>query len=428
MKFRSLIYPYLVFLGILFGLSFSKGNAESNSDSGSSFIGVCSQITRESKFYNPFSIHQELMDSINAININFTRAGFQWSAIHPTHAEWDWRVTDAVVASAKKNDINILALITGMPKELMKSPENAIELWIEFVDSLTVRYKEDIFHWEIWNEPNLRSGNYWPQDKLPDLFATYTREAATIIRRNQPNATILLGGLSTGRKANPFGLWKSLFDLGVLDLVDGIAYHTYNYPGVELIDFNRQISELVSKYTSEKKEYWITEYGVPAIDSYEFPKFSYDAQSKSIMQSILVHWATGGTRFFIFDLWDKQEFSTNFSKEELKQNRNRFFGLMEKDKTPKPSYAAVRWLSLLLNEYEPLELQNRKDGVLIIVRNKKNGKRAYFSWGPKVQQELIENKSDKKMSFFETSEAQFNLDQVKSRTINMRSDDVLFWR
>ncbi len=428
MNLRSLCLRYSVFIGIVLGLSFSKAPADSNGDLATSFIGVCSQVTRESKLFNPYSIHQELMDSIKTANSNFTRTGFPWSVIHPTHDQWDWRISDAVVASAKQKDLKILALLTGMPKWVMASPENEIDLWTEFVDSLTSRYKEDIFHWEIWNEPNLISGKYWPQNKLPELFATYTFEAASVIRRNQPDATILLGGLATGRKSNPFGLWTSLFELGVLNAVDGIAYHTYQYTGVDLIDFNKRLSALVSEYTKEKKEYWITEYGVPAIDSNRFPKFTYEAKSKSLLTSILVHWATGGEQFFIFSIWDKAVFNPDDTDKELRKKRSYYFGLLEKDFSPKPSYAAVNWLSPLLTVHEPVGLQRLSSGVIIMARHKATGKMVYFSWGRHGHQELFKTKGEKNLISVQSSAFQFDLTRTNWKGLNKSDDHVLFWQ
>ncbi len=428
MNYQNVNIRLLWLLGFIFLVNSSIGLAKSSSPADSSFLGVCSQLTRETKAYNPYSVRNELMNSIKAANIHFTRTGFKWSIIHPTQAEWDWRVSDEVVAVAKENGINILALITGMPPWVAESPEKHVDLWIEFVDSLTHRYKQDIFYWEIWNEPNMRSGKYWPQAAMPDLFASYVIEAGKIIRHNQPDATILLGGLTTAKNGNAFGVWNSLFALGVLDVVDGIAYHTYNYTGVELIDFNRQLAELVSKYTQEHKEYWITEYGVPAVDSNKYPKFSYAAQSKSIMKSILVHWATGGSKFFIFALWDKEAFRLDPDEKQTRQSKQGYYGLLTKDMQAKPSYGKVKWLSALLDEYEPIELQIKTDGVLIVVRNKKSGKHAFFSWGSKVHQELLKDRTDNMLSSFESGETQLKLDQVKSKTLNQYGDDVLFWR
>lgn len=425
MIFSSLSNRTVVLLVLIICVSWTSGAEKPDYNPESSFIGACSQATRESRAFNPFAVHAELMDSMSTANIRFTRTGFKWKNIHPNQNKWDWRITDAVVKSARDKDIELLALISGMPPWVMESPEASIDLWLEFVDSLTIRYKDDISHWEIWNEPNLPSGKYWPQNALPNQFADYVIQASKIIRRNQSNSTILLGGLATGRKAKPFEMWEALFELGVLDGVDGIAYHTYQYPGLELIDFNKKLSDLVAKYTSQKMEYWITEFGVPAVDSQKFKKFKYQNQRKMILESILIHWATGGSKFFIYNLWDKKEFNPGFTNKELRKNKSGYFGLLNKDMSAKPSYAAVRWLAPLLNEYEPLELENKPDGVLIRAKHKTSGNTVFFSWGANAQKELLKSKDE--LSKFETFETQINLDRASSRTLRAHTDEVQFW-
>jgi len=402
------------------------GRAESASPWNDSFLGVCSQVTRETPQYNPFKIHEVLMDTIKGANIHFTRFGFKWHTIHPAKDEWDWRIADAVVASAKERDLQVLALISGMPKHIFDAPQEHIGLWLEFVDSLTSRYAEDIFHWEIWNEPNLKNGKYWPQSELPGPYGTYVVEATRKIRHNQPEATILLGGLATNKRSKPFKTWDALFQMGVLEHVDGIAYHTYQYTGEKLIDLNLKLSELVAKYSEEEKAFWITEYGVPGIDSNQFPQVSYQTQSQNIQKSVITHWATGGAKFFVFSIWDKAVFKPNQTRKQLKQTRTYYYGLLEKGLSPKPSYTALQWLAPLLDSYVPLEIQQLDSGVSIKLQHKTDASIAYFSWGSSGLQEMRQKTAT--LSFCESSETQWEMNNKQFRQLNLPVDEVLFWR
>ena len=428
LKSMQLLHKTFLLLGCILGLSPVQNWGAPPNLPDSLFIGVCSQITRESKLYDPFSVHEEMLDAINHANLNFTRTGFKWRVIHPSQTEWDWRITDAIVASARVKKVKILALLGSMPDGFAEAPETYHGLWVEFVDSVTTRYAEDIFHWELWNEPNGRSGKYWPQDASPETFATFIIEAGNIIRENQPNATILLGGLTTGQKTMPFEFWTSLFESGVLEVVDGIAYHPYHYTGVNLIDFNQRLTSLIAKYTSEKKQFWITEYGLPAVDSDKFPNFTFDQQSKSILKSILVHWATGGTKFFIYNLWDKAEFDSNSNEKDFRKNRNYYFGLLENNMSPKPSYIAVKWLAGLLKDYEPLNIQSGNDGVLIQVKHKETGKLGYFTWGGKAHEDLYKRHKEATLTECQSSQVPLKLNKLKSSDLKTQAENVLFWQ
>ena len=391
-----------------------------------SFIGICSQITRESKLYNPYSVRDELIGSLVEANVHFTRTGFQWRLIHPEKDKWDWRVSDQAIQSAKENDVFILGLIGGIPKFAMTNPIEHIDLWLEFVDSLTIRYKSKIYHWEILNEPNLRSGKYWPQNFLPSPYIDYIIKAAEIIKKNQPESTILLGGLASSKKLKPFEFWESMFKLNVLDYVDGLSYHPYHYPGKDLIKFNQKLKKLISRYSSETKQLWVTEFGVPSIKLIPAGKFSYDFQKNIILQSILVHWATGGSKFFIYSLWDIIELDANLTRKEIRQYKKGFFGLLKKDLSQKPSFKAVKWLSTILPYYNPIEIKEKDDGIIIAVLDKKDGKKGYFTWGMKTNKNMYRKMKDS-LSSVKSFNKEINLNGNSFLNATFTNDEVLFW-
>ncbi|MBI66003.1 MAG: hypothetical protein CMG64_06900 [Candidatus Marinimicrobia bacterium] len=414
------LYILLIVHNVMFGMKSSLIDT-------SSFIGVCSQITRQSKAYNPYSIHKDLLNACSDANINFTRTGFKWKFIHPSKDEWNWAITDTIVNSAKIRNVKILALIGSMPVPFMESPLNYIDLWLEFVDSLTIRYKSDIFHWEIWNEPNIRSGKYWPQNQLPEPFAEYVIRAAEIIKKNQPESIILLSGLASSKKSNPFGLWESLFKLNVLEKIDGVAYHPYKYPGLKLIEFNKKLKKLISKYSKNEKQLWVTEFGIPAVSSVNSGKFSFNYQKDQILQSILVHWATGGSKFFIYSLIDKSEMDPRATRKQNRQKIKGFFGLLEKNMLQKPSYKGVKWLSSIINDYNPLEIEVISDGIIITALNKKNGEKAFFSWGSKANNRLYDNKSINSVSFAKSTKKEIQLDTEVSIKNTFGNSEVVYW-
>lgn len=393
----------------------------------SNFIGVCSQITRESRLYNPYAVHGELIDSFSSANIHFTRTGFKWKFIHPKKDEWDWRITDQVVRTAIEKGVSILALIGGMPVSAMESPMDNIDLWLEFVDSLSARYKNDIYHWEIWNEPNVRSGKYWPQNALPGPFVNYVTEASKIIRKNQPESFILLGGLATGKKAKPFDVWESMFELNVLNHVDGVAYHSYKYPGKKLIGFNEKLKKLINKYSTSNKELWITEFGIPAVSSLNKGKFSFEYQKNQILQSILIHWATDGAKFFIYSIWDKVEFDPSLSKKEIRQNKKGFYGLLKKDMSHKPSYGAVKWLSTILPYYDPIEIKENDDGIIIAVLDKKDGKKGFITWGVNTNKKMYKESKKNSLLYVNSFEKIITLDNDIFNIDSFSKDEVLHW-
>ncbi len=419
--------PFILFISTIVIVATGFGETDAGAST-ESFIGLCSQITRDTERYAPYKVHPQLLDRIKAANIDLTRTGFKWKTIHPSPNQWDWRIADAVVASARERDVNILALVTGIPRWAVASPADHIQQWLEFVDSLSSRYVDDIHTWELWNEPNGRSGKYWPQDALPDAFVQFTISASEKIRENQPDATILLGGLATGKKADPFGFWESTFKLGILHAVDGVAYHPYHYPGLKLLSFNNQLRKLISKYTTQEKQLWVTEFGVPAVAVSDAGKFSYDSQKKLLLRTILVHWATGGSKFYIYSLWDKAPVKPGITKQELRKKRNYYFGLLEKDMTPKNSYSAIAWLSSLLKEYDPTDFEEKSDGLLVTATNRKTRETVYFSWGASSQAELLGRADTLSITSLSVEEGDFAPGLISNRKLGDLRDELTLWK
>lgn len=421
---------YLIYV-VIFNFLQSEGIAlpsETDSLPGGSFLGVCSHLTREKEYDNSFIIHQELMNITKSAKMNFIRTGFKWKDIHPSPDKWNWRITDEVVASAKERGIRILALVGGGPR-WANPPLKYIKEWTTFVDSLVTRYDDYIYHWEIWNEPNVRAGKYWPQDALPGPFAEYVIEAGKIIKENQPESTVLLGGLVTGEKADPFGLWEGLFGLKVIDFVDGVAYHPYPYGGTDLLQFNGELRDLISKYSDEEKELWITEFGVPSIESNTIKRYSYDSQANQILQTALVHWIDGGEHFFIFNLRDKTDYNPRTSQKELRgKNRVKYFGLIEENMHPKPALKATEWLSQILTDFDPGKINVTKDGALITIVHKDSGKHGYFSWGASASQKLMKSAKKQGITEVESYVKQFDFSTLKKKKKDLSRNTVLFWK
>jgi len=391
-----------------------------------SFIGVCSQITRETSAFNPYAQRDTLLRFMNLGSISSTRTGFKWRLIHPDPDTWDWQITDSVVTAAKAKNIDVLALVGSMPRLAFDAPEAYLNLWLEFVDSLSMRYKDDISEWELWNEPNSRAGKYWPKDGSPELFNSYIRGAALIIRKNQPQAKILLGGLTTGKKSEPFKFWRSLFELNILEVVDGVAYHPYQYPDNDLVEFNERLTQLIAEFSPDKKELWITEFGIPAFHSKNQAKFSYEGQRTRIAKTLLTHWALGGSKFYIYNLWDKGPIDPGVNPKELSSKKQAYFGVINYDMSPKSSFIAVKWLADILATIEPVSIISDQDGTLITARDIASGEPVFFSWGSKQHKDVMEK--GKKLRSMQTYISQQETKKVRNSELNDLDIEIIFWQ
>jgi hypothetical protein len=85
---------------------------------------------------------------------------------------------------------------------------------------LASRYRGKILSWELWNEPDL--AEYWQGTAAE--FAALVKAGAAAVREGDPNAVIVLGGMSHG----PGPFFDELINQHHLERwVDVIAYHGY---------------------------------------------------------------------------------------------------------------------------------------------------------------------------------------------------------
>lgn len=129
----------------------------------------------------------------------------------------------------------------GMPHS-----DEALKAWDKWVTAVVNRYKDKIFDWEIWNEPNFGDNT----DNTPKVTANLNIRTIDIIKKTQPKAKV--SGLAIGHIDLAYAdeFFKILHDKRKLELFDNMTYHDYvynpdsNYGKVELL---RLILEKYSK-------------------------------------------------------------------------------------------------------------------------------------------------------------------------------------
>jgi hypothetical protein len=114
--------------------------------------------------------------------------------------------------------------------------------------------------YELWNEQNM--ARYWFPRADPAGYATLVKAAYPAIKKIDPEAIVLLGGLSpsatepeNGNYA-PADYMAELYDHGIKDSFDAIATHPYDN-----LDQTKQIHEIMVRHGDGGKQIWATEVG-----------------------------------------------------------------------------------------------------------------------------------------------------------------------
>lgn len=220
--------------------------------------------------------------------VRWTRVGILWEQIEAAPGRWDWDAADHVVHTARRHHVQMVWLVggtalwdstngdwNGTPKDL-NDPNGH---WPQFVHRLVERYRQDIAWWEIRNEPNLDQMSH-------EQYAEYLTQAARVIRRVDPHAHILFGGLG-GDLPQQIKWFKNVVKIlrargGPLPF-DAANFHVYGNLS-EGADFKgkgsvaRYLDACIQKLDALMREerfddlpLWITEFDYPAEAKHQSP-------------------------------------------------------------------------------------------------------------------------------------------------------------
>ena len=172
-----------------------------------------------------------LLDQVAGAGIGWVRIDFVWAAVEPEPGVERWQVYDEIVAAARARGLRVLALIAYTPAwatdgpAISGVPRQASD-WSDFCYRAARRYRTDISHWEIWNEPNLT--RFWAGGRA-DFIEKILRPAAAAIRSANPDARI--GGPALAHHATEGRDWHGWL-LDVLRAAGGeldfLTHHLYD--------------------------------------------------------------------------------------------------------------------------------------------------------------------------------------------------------
>ena len=157
----------------------------------------------------------------------YFRCAFSWNGIERERDHYRWTFWDNLVDQAQKKHIGLIPYVAYSPrwavredKEFWKQPPSDPQSYGDFMYRIASRYRGRVAAWEIWNEPDNR--DYWTG--TVEQFAELVKVAARRIREADPNAVLVLGGMSYG--LSPF-LKHLIADDHIDRYVDVVALHAY---------------------------------------------------------------------------------------------------------------------------------------------------------------------------------------------------------
>jgi hypothetical protein len=204
-----------------------------------------------------------MADKMTELGAGVVRLAYGWDVIEPNcKGCYNWDATDAWRDEAKRTHRTIFASLAYAPAwanggHPYHYPPVNYQDWYDFVYATVSRYRDDIYLWGVWNEPNL---DQYLQGADPKVYRSLVIMAHAAIRAANPSATMLGPEVSFHGVADG---WFSAVMNDFGDLFDIVTVHWYA-DGPDLAFMMDQLVRPVSL----GKNVWLTEVGMKPCASF----------------------------------------------------------------------------------------------------------------------------------------------------------------
>ena len=317
-------------------------------------LGLCEDYPEES---TTKAIYDADFDLLNRAGIDYMRVSFGWDGIETAKDTYDWGFWDDLVRTAvDEHHLTLVPYVCYTPKWnstnqddafYWRSPPVDYEQFGQFMFDLVTRYKDRIHSWELWNEPDIEW--YWTGD--PEGFARLIKIGSEAVRRADPTATIVLGGIAH----NPDFLQTLFRDQGLSPYVDVVNMHSYfetwhGAPVESIGDYVNRVGEVVERY-GDGQPLWMAEVGYGTVREGAHVSDDYTAyydyehtlpyQAVALARTITAALATD--KLSALAWYEIKDLPAGDAV--IGDNNNRHLGVAFADHTPKPAQHALSFVN-----------------------------------------------------------------------------------
>jgi hypothetical protein len=293
------------------------------------------------------------LNADQAVGAKWLRIDVNWAQVQAQGPDsYDWTNIDAVVRGAEARGMNVLAGIVYTPSWARPAGTSATygpdpSTYAAFAAVAVAHYAAMGVHaYEIWNEENIPSS--WSPMPNPSAYAALLKAAYPAIKRADPSATVVTGGLApaptSGSDISAIDFLRAIYADGAGASFDAVGDHPYcwpAYPG-EAVDWSAwyqiygtatSLRSVMQANGDGSKRIWATEFGAPTGG----PAGSYVSQATqaAMIARAISLWATYSWAGPLF-IYQGRDQGTDPSSIE------NFFGFIAYDGTPKPAFSSFR--------------------------------------------------------------------------------------
>jgi hypothetical protein len=212
--------------------------------------------------------------------VETARVVFSWADAQPNQGQPpSFAATDALVARAARNDIDLLPIVIYAPPWAREDPSNGASPprdaadYAAFLRALVTRYgpagsfwienpalpKRPLRTWQIWNEPQLRY--QWADSDWQPSYGRLLRAAHDTLKQADPGCTVVLAGATNFA----WTALASLYDKGAIkSAFDVAALHPYTGSARRVLTAVKLFRAVLRRHGDGRRPVWITELAWPA--------------------------------------------------------------------------------------------------------------------------------------------------------------------
>ncbi len=294
---------------------------------------------------------------IEAGGFTWVRQSFCWSRVEPQPGQFDWRVSDRVLAAlARHPHLRLVAVLDDDPPV----PPDDPDCFAAFAAAFAARYGAQVDTYQVWNEPNLAA--HWGGGPVSPLgYADLLARTSCAIRASDPHARVILAGLAPTVETGPQNLsdaryLEQLYQAGAAPYFDVVAGKPYGfYTGPEdrradesVLNFSRLIllREVMVQYGDADKAVWASHWGWNALPPDWMGAPSPWGQTDAATQAAYTVAALERARAEW--PWAGAMILEHFQPDAASDNPHWGFALVGPDGAPRPVYDAVaEWSAAL---------------------------------------------------------------------------------
>lgn len=314
--------------------------------------GISSGFRGESK-----SQVDATLAELNKLGVAWLRMDFDWSEMQPEGpGRYHTVKIDQQVEAIVAHGIKVLGIIDYTPAwanghaPSQFYPPKKTRDYTAFAAYLARRYAPMGVHtWEIWNEPN--GGEFWMPKADPKAYARLLKAAYPAIKKADPQATVITGGLAPAcdckNSLTPMTFLDGVYKAGAKRYFDHVGHHPYTYPHLanatdggakwwtQMYTGPQNLRSIMTANGDADKKIWMTEYGAPTNGGSDDVTEAVQAEMLKVAYQFHSGYSWAGPLFW----YTYQDSGTDLKNEED------WYGLIRADGTHKPAYGVYDGVS-----------------------------------------------------------------------------------